>query len=104
MLNLTPLFEYANDACSEFGEHLSVPPLPAAIYMMQRDVINHYRYSARLAISLDEPYLQNSSFGTPYQKWTKFANRNPVPCVMRVSYSHQGKEKLNDEETKTTYP
>lgn len=25
-------------------------------------------------ISLDEPYLQNSSLGTPYQKWAKFTN------------------------------
>ena len=28
---------------------------------------------------------------------------NPVPHVMRVSYSHHGKENLNDEETKTAH-
>ena len=27
-----------------------------------------------------------------------------VPCDMRVFYHHQGKENLNDEETKTAYP
>jgi hypothetical protein len=76
MLNLTPIFEKAIDACEEFGDHLRVPPLPVAVYMMQRDAINHYRYAAThyFPISLTEPYLQDSSLGPPYTKWAKFTN------------------------------
>ena len=76
MLNLSPIFRFATDSMHEFGEHLNVPPLPTTVFLMQRDVINHYRYAAThyFPISLSEPYLQNSSIGTPYEKWRKFTN------------------------------
>ncbi len=60
----------------EFDEYLNVPPLPTAVFMMQRDVINHYHYAAThyFPISLSEHFLQESSIGTPYEKWMKFTN------------------------------
>jgi hypothetical protein len=41
--------------------------------MMQQDVISHYQYamSHYFNLTLKEKYLQNSSIGTPYQKWQK---------------------------------
>lgn len=54
-------------------------PLPAAVYMMQVvDVIDHYRYALThyLTLTLNEPYLQISSLGTPYQKWAFFVNKD----------------------------
>ena len=76
MLNLAPIFRLATDTMQEFGEYLDVPPLPTTVFLMQRDVINHYRYASThyFPISLSEPYLQNSSIGTPYEKWAKFTN------------------------------
>ena len=76
MLNLAPIFRFATDSMREFGEHLNVPPLPTTVFLMQRDVINHYRYASThyFPISLSETYLQNSSIGTPYEKWAKFTN------------------------------
>jgi hypothetical protein len=76
MLNLLPIFDHAVVAFQEFGHALEVRPLPAAVYLMQRDVINHYRYALThyFPISLSEPYLQNSSIGTPYEKWQEFTN------------------------------
>lgn len=46
--------------------------------MLQQDVINSYRYalSHHLTLSLEEDYLQNSSLGSPYEKWKKFTNEN----------------------------
>ena len=43
---------------------------------MQQDVINHYQYSLYhyFRLDLNEKFLQNSSLGTPYQKWKKFTN------------------------------
>jgi hypothetical protein len=43
MLNLSFIFEDANAAMAEYADRLSVVPLPAALYMMQVDVLNHYR-------------------------------------------------------------
>ncbi len=78
MLNLSYIFEDANTAMAEFADRLAVVPLPAAVYMMQVDVLNHYRYALThyLTLTLSEPYLQNSSLGTPYQKWAFFVNKN----------------------------
>jgi hypothetical protein len=44
--------------------------------MMQVDVINHYHYALEhyLTVALDKSFLQNSSLGTPYQKWAYFTN------------------------------
>ncbi len=93
MLNLSPIFERAIAACEEFGEHLRVPPLPVAVYMMQRDVINHYRYAVNhyFPISLHEPYLQNSSLGSPFTKWAKFTNDDfellSFTCINLMRYT-----------------
>ena len=78
MLNLSYIFEDANTAMAEYADRLAVAPLPAAVYMMQVDVLNHYRYALThyFTLTLSEPYLQNSSLGTPYQKWAFFVNKN----------------------------
>lgn len=77
MLNIACIFEEASRATPHFN-CLQVMPLPAAVYMMQLDVINHYRYALDhyFTLTLREPYLQNSSMGTPYQKWAFFANKD----------------------------
>ena len=76
MLNLAPIFDDASEALDEFGSFLEIPPLPTAIFLMQRDVVNHYRHALThyLDLTLKESFLQNSSLGTPYEKWAKFAN------------------------------
>jgi hypothetical protein len=76
MLNLRPIFQDANDVLSGYASHLSVPALAPTVHLMQRDVINHYRYAAThyLSLTLMEHFLQNSSIGTPYDKWAKFTN------------------------------
>jgi hypothetical protein len=78
MLNLSFPFDDAIHALTRYSKHLAVVPLPAAVYMMQVDVINHYRYALEhyLTLALDEPFLQNSSLGTPYQKWAYFTNED----------------------------
>ncbi len=77
MLNISFAFRDATRAVTEFGEHLEIPSLVPAVFMMQRDVINHYRSCmGGFTISLNEPGLQNSSFGSPYQKWAHFGNMN----------------------------
>ena len=61
---------------TDYSDKIRIKPLPTTIYMMQMDLINHYEYAINhyFDISLDEHYLQNSSLGTPYQKWMKFNN------------------------------
>jgi hypothetical protein len=78
MLGLSSLYEDSIDALDRHGSYLEVRSLPPAVFMMQRDVINHYRYALEhyFTISLSEPYLQNSSHGSPYQKWAFFVNEN----------------------------
>ncbi|MDX9980068.1 MAG: hypothetical protein RBU25_08610 [Lentisphaeria bacterium] len=76
MLNLVPIFDDAIHSLAEYGSFLAIPPLPATVFMMQRDVINHYRYALThyLPLRLSESFLQNSSIGTPYEKWARFTN------------------------------
>lgn len=78
MLNLSYITEDANAAMAGYADRLAVAPLPAAVYMMQVDVLNHYRYALThyLTLTLNEPYLQKSSLGTPYQKWAFFVNKD----------------------------
>lgn len=70
MLNLAFMFDDAIHAMTRYAEDLAVAPLPAAVYMMQVDVLNHYDYALKhyLTVALDAPFLQDSSLGTPYQK------------------------------------
>ena len=85
MLNLSFMFDDANLAIEGYANCLAVAPLPATVYMMQMDVINHYRHALDhyFTLTLDEPFLQNSSLGTPYQKWAYFTNEN----FARLSFS-----------------
>lgn len=78
MLNLSWLFDGVTHALTHYPDHLSVAPLPAAVYMMQVDVLNHYRYALDhyFTLTLKEPYLQNSSLGSPYEKWAYFTNED----------------------------
>jgi hypothetical protein len=76
MLNIKPVFSDALTSILDGGDHLEAAPLAATIYLMQRDVINQYRYALEhyLTAELSAPFLQNSSLGTPFQKWAKFTN------------------------------
>ena len=63
MLNLRPIFVDALEVFSEFGNELSINSLPAAVYMMQLDVVNHYEYALThyFPLTLNEDFLKNSS-------------------------------------------
>jgi len=76
MLNLAPIFEDAITAMRDHSGLLEVKPLPATVFLLQCDVINHYRYALThyFNLTLQEHYLQNSSLGTPYEKWAKITN------------------------------
>lgn len=76
MLNLSPIFQDAIDVLSGYASQLKLPALPATVFLMQQDVVNHYRYAVThyLPLTLNEYFLQNSSIGTPYEKWAKFTN------------------------------
>lgn len=78
MFNLAFVFDDAVRALAGHADRLAVAPLPAAVYLMQVDVINHYRYALDhyLTVPLDAPCLQLSSLGTPYQKWAYFTNQD----------------------------
>jgi hypothetical protein len=76
MLNLERPFQDAVLAFDEASGQLQIAPLAAVVFLMQRDVINQYKYALEhyLTVDLKAPFLQNSSLGTPYQKWAKFTN------------------------------
>jgi hypothetical protein len=78
MLELAFVFDDAIRAISEYADCLTIAPLPATVYLMQIDVINHYQYALDhyLTVPLDAPFLQKSSLGTPYQKWAYFTNED----------------------------
>jgi hypothetical protein len=78
MFNLEFVFDDAIRALAGHADGLAIAPLPATVYLMQADVINHYRYALDhyLTVPLDAPFLQHSSLGTPYQKWEYFTNED----------------------------
>lgn len=78
MLNLEFVYADAIRAMSDYADRLAIAPLPATVYLMQLDVINHYRYALDhyLTMPLDAAFLQNSSLGTPYEKWAYFTNQD----------------------------
>jgi hypothetical protein len=78
LLQLSSVFEDAIRALSQHSDRLTIPPLPATVYLMQIDVINHYQHALDhyFTVPLNAPFLQNSSFGTPYQKWAHVNNEN----------------------------
>ncbi len=77
MLNLRFVYEDAVRVM-ESANNLRVPPLPAAVFMLQADVINGYRHALThyLTIPLSSSFLMNSSLGTPYEKWAHFTNED----------------------------
>lgn len=78
MLHLAFVFDDAIRVLSQHGDRLELAPLPATVYLMQVDVINHYRYALDhyLTVPLDAAILHDWSIGTPYQKWASFTNRD----------------------------
>jgi hypothetical protein len=78
MLDLAFIYDDAVRALTAHAHRLAIAPLPATVYLMQVDVINHYRHALDhyLTVPLDESFLQNSSLGTPYQKWAYFTNED----------------------------
>lgn len=76
MINLAPIFEDSIDSLDNGAEFLQIKSLPISVFMMQKDVINHYKYAVRhyFDLTLQESFLQNSSLGSPYDKWMKFLN------------------------------
>src|SRR5688572_6549662 len=78
MLNLRFAFDDAITAISEFADELKIPSLPGAVFLMQGDVLNSYRHALThyLTVPLSSHFLQNSSLGTPYQKWSHVTNEN----------------------------
>ena len=78
MLNLSYIFDDACQAMSKLDGPQIIVPLPATLFMLQADVINHYRRAMdeSFATPLTAAGLQNSSLGTPYQKWAFFANKS----------------------------
>lgn len=78
MLNLAAVYRDAILAAQDHGHHNIVACLPATVYLLQRDTINQYRYMLEhyLLVPLDATFLQNSSIGTPYEKWAYFLNED----------------------------
>jgi len=88
MLNIRFIFEKAIEYLDEYAEELLVAPLPAAVYLFQQDVLNHYKHAIEhyFPISLEEPRLQKSSLGSPFQKWAKFTNDDFLSlCIGHLS-------------------
>jgi hypothetical protein len=78
MLNVRFAFDDAIAAVSNFIEELRIPSLPATVFLMQGDVVNSYRHALNhyLTVPLSSHFLQNSSFGSPYEKWAHFTNED----------------------------
>jgi hypothetical protein len=76
MLNLSFIFDDAIHALKEYSDCLAVVPLPAAVYMMQVDVINHYQYALDHYLTLTLDQVENSPRRTRYQKWAYFTNED----------------------------
>lgn len=87
MLNLAYVYDDAIDALGQHGEQLLINALPPTVFLMQRDAINHCRYALNhyLPLTLDKPFLQNSSIGTPYEKWAKFTNSDFEMLSARIN-------------------
>jgi len=82
MFNLAFLFDDALESMAGHhkppDDHANNIPLPAAVYLMQADVINLYTFAMDhyFILPLDAHCLQNSSLGSPYEKWAHFSNEN----------------------------
>jgi len=76
MINLRSIFEDSITSIDNGSDVLQIKSLPISVLMMQKDVINHYKYAIQhyFLEDLKQPFLQNSSLGTPYEKWRKFTS------------------------------
>ena len=76
MLNLEFLFKDAIQSLRTGANMLQIPSLPVSVFMMQQDLLNHYEYAINhyFNLTLNDSFLQNSSLGTPYQKWKESTN------------------------------
>jgi hypothetical protein len=74
-LNIKFVFEDALRLLTHPGK-LQSCALPILLFHMQGDVINSYRQAMDhyLTTPLDSAFLQNSSLGSPYQKWLTITN------------------------------
>ena len=87
MLNIKYIYEDAINALENYSDYLEVPSVAITVYMLQQDVINSYKCALEhyFTISLSEPYLKNSSLGTPYQKWKHFTNENYISLSFSIN-------------------
>ncbi len=79
--------------------------LAVVVYHLLGDVVNAARHALThyLPLTLTEEYLQNSSLGTPYQKWARFTNedfetldqciRRLLPAAWNWYYESSGEER-----------
>ena len=78
MLNLRFMFDDAITGVDSFYHKLAIPSLPAAVFLMQEDVIHRYRHG--LTHYLTEPLtstaVENSRLGSPHSKWVSVVNGN----------------------------
>ncbi len=88
-VGLDELFSYS---VSFFEETNSKWPAPLVVYWHMGDAIHRAAHALQhyFCIDLREDYLQNSSIGTPYQKWAYFTNMDFEAfdqSIRRLSYS-----------------
>jgi hypothetical protein len=86
LAGLPSLFEYLIGGVTRERHRGS---LVVVVYHLLGDVVNAAEYALThyFPLTLTESFLQNSSIGTPYQKWAKFTNddfQKLDQCVRRV--------------------
>jgi len=103
MFNIRFVLDDAIRCLEAYSEEIAIKPLPATVFLMQQDVVNHLAHALThyFPLTLDAPFLQNSSLGTPYEKWAKFTNddfelfftcfRNLVAYTGRLVYESERK-------------
>lgn len=72
---LPNLFEHVSGVATRLRQRGS---LHVVMYHLLGDAVNAAEYALThyFPLTLAEPFLQNSSIGTPYQKWAKFTNED----------------------------
>ncbi|MFT5103884.1 MAG: hypothetical protein ACI86C_001544 [Candidatus Latescibacterota bacterium] len=113
MINLSCIFEDSIDSLDNGSDVLQIKSLPVSVLMMQKDVINHYRYAIEhyFDLTLKESYLQNSSLGSPYEKWRKFTNddfdllffsiKTLITYSSRLFHESELKQRIENDDFKT---
>jgi len=86
MFNIGCIFEEAIRSVEKYSDEIGTPALPATVHMLQNRVLEAYRHALfhYLYISLDEDYLQGSSYGTPYRKWMIVNKENFVDLNKKI--------------------